>query len=370
MKRVFFLLSIFLMVSCAPKVDNQYSVAVSVTGDASQLTSQTVILATGLKGNVVADTLALVDGKCTFEGVVEHPNYYSLYLEGSQRPLTRIFVESDDYTVTINAENPQDVVVEGGAIQSFINSFAQKSDELYHAYKLDSLTKGYPTASDEQKEQIQEVYAKWQSECDSIQNAYLIANPTSPYTLSTIIQDLSMLSYEELVEKFAPFEGLPEYENHPSAVEIKRVIALVKSLQPGEQAPDFEQNDPDGKPIKFSDIYSKNKVTMIDFWASWCSPCRQFNPDLVKIYKKYHKKGFEILGVSMDTKHDAWVKAIKDDKLTWPNVSDLNGWDNVVGAAFYVRYIPQNIIVDQTGKIIGRQVEKDQLDAFLAEHLK
>ena len=179
-----------------------------------------------------------------------------------------------------------------------------------------------------------------------------------------------MLSYEELVEKFAPFEGLPEYENHPSAVEIKRVIALVKSLQPGEQAPDFEQNDPDGKPIKFSDIYSKNKVTMIDFWASWCGPCRQFNPDLVKIYKKYHKKGFEILGVSMDTKHDAWVKAIKDDKLTWPNVSDLNGWDNVVGAAYYVRYIPQNIIVDQTGKIIGRQVEKDQLEAFLAEHLK
>jgi len=109
---------------------------------------------------------------------------------------------------------------------------------------------------------------------------------------------------------------------------------------------------------------------MVDFWASWCGPCRAFNPDLVKIYKKYHKKGFEILGVSHDRDYDAWVKGIKDDKLTWPQVSDLKFWDNEVGRMYYVRYIPQNIFVDQNGIIVGRQIDKPEVANFIDEFLK
>ncbi|HIR95879.1 MAG TPA: TlpA family protein disulfide reductase, partial [Candidatus Coprenecus stercorigallinarum] len=102
----------------------------------------------------------------------------------------------------------------------------------------------------------------------------------------------------------------------------------------------------------------------------WCPPCRAFNPELVKIYKKYHKMGLEIVGVSLDRDHDAWLKGIKDDKLTWYHVSDLKYWQSEVGKLYNVNYIPQNTFVDAEGNIIGRKVAEDEIEAFLDEHLK
>ena len=201
-------------------------------------------------------------------------------------------------------------------------------------------------------------------------NAFIEANPTSVYALSTFASEVGDLPVADLDAKVATFDTVAAYANNEMLKEVKETVALIKSLQPGQKAPDFVQNDPDGKPVKFSDIYSKNKLTMVDFWASWCGPCRAFNPDLVKIYKKYHKKGFEILGVSHDRDYDAWVKGIKDDKLTWPQVSDLKFWDNEVGRMYYVRYIPQNIFVDQNGIIVGRQIDKPEVANFIDEFLK
>ena len=108
---------------------------------------------------------------------------------------------------------------------------------------------------------------------------------------------------------------------------------------------------------------------MLDFWASWCRPCRAFNPELIKIYKKYHKQGFEILGVSLDNSHDAWVKGIKDDKLTWPQVSDLKDWDNEAGVMYNVSSVPYNVFVDQNGTIVGRGIGKKEVAAFIEEFL-
>ena len=121
--------------------------------------------------------------------------------------------------------------------------------------------------------------------------------------------------------------------------------------------------------IKFSDVYSKNKVTMLDFWASWCGPCRAFNPTLVRIYKKYHSKGFEVLGVSFDTDKARWEDAIKKDGLTWPHVSDLKGWENAVGTPYMVKYIPQNVLVDQSGTIIKRRATEEEIEQILSERL-
>ena len=141
-------------------------------------------------------------------------------------------------------------------------------------------------------------------------------------------------------------------------------------MQVGAVAPDFVQNDPEGNPVRFSDIYSKNKVTMIDFWASWCGPCRAFNPDLVKIYKQYHRKGLEILAVSLDRDMDSWLKAIKDDNLTWKHVSDLGLWNNQVAQTYRIRYIPQNVFVDKDGKIIAKQLSsKEEIVKLLEENL-
>jgi thiol-disulfide isomerase/thioredoxin len=170
-------------------------------------------------------------------------------------------------------------------------------------------------------------------------------------------------------QKIAAFKALPEYEANRYLIEVEKAVEALKSVQPGMTAPEFTLNDPKGNPVSLSSVYSQHKITMIDFWAGWCGPCRKFNPTLVEIYKKYNKAGFGIIGVSLDSDESLWNKAIEEDKLTWIQVSDLQFWNSAPAKQYYVRYIPQNIFVDQEGKIIKRQVEKDEIDQFIKEFL-
>lgn len=369
MKKLLFIAAAALMAACSSQPENGYTVNITANGDLTQLPNDTLVLVSGTRNNSVKDTLVLVEGKAVVKGEVKAGGYATLIFKGDRRPVTRFYLENANYNVVFDAASPAECAVEGGVTQAFLNEYEAKQNELSEKYGMDSLMQAYRTASEEEKGKIMEVYNKWVGECEAIHDAYLQENPTSDYALSCVHEDLSSLSYEELVSKIAPFDSIPAMAENPVYKEIKEVENLVKSLQPGNKAPDFTQNDPDGKPVKFSDIYSKNKITMVDFWASWCGPCRAFNPDLVKIYKKFHRKGFEILGVSNDNDKEAWLKGIKDDKLTWPQVSDLKGWDNEVGKMYYVRYIPQNIFVDQNGVIIGRQVEKTEIEALLEKNL-
>lgn len=126
-----------------------------------------------------------------------------------------------------------------------------------------------------------------------------------------------------------------------------------------QPAPDFIQNDIDGKPVSLESI--KGKYILLDFWASWCGPCRMENPNLVVAYKKYHEKGFEIIGISLDEDKDAWEKAINQDNLTWTQLSDLKGYDNEVAKLYNVTALPYNYLINPEGKIIARLLKKERL---------
>lgn len=154
----------------------------------------------------------------------------------------------------------------------------------------------------------------------------------------------------------------------PYAVgQLEQLLKVSASFIPGGPAPDFTMNDRDGKPVKLSDF--KGKVMLVDFWASWCGPCRRENPHVVELYKHYHEKGFDVLGVSLDKTRDPWLQAIEKDGLIWNHVSDLQGWSNSAAKLYGVTSIPHTVLVDREGNIIARNLRGDQLTAKLREVL-
>jgi peroxiredoxin len=142
---------------------------------------------------------------------------------------------------------------------------------------------------------------------------------------------------------------------------------ILKRVAVGQKAPDFTLNDPEGNPVSLSSL--QGKYVMIDFWASWCRPCRQENPNVVRMYNKYRDKGFEILGVSLDEDRNKWVKAIEDDQLTWTHVSDLQRWGSAPGKLYGVNSIPHTVLIDPAGIIIANNLRGAALEQKLQEIL-
>jgi len=167
------------------------------------------------------------------------------------------------------------------------------------------------------------------------------------------------------------FTALPKTTQElPSGVELKEKIEIAKKTGIGKFAMDFTQNDTLGNPVMLSSF--RGKYILIDFWASWCGPCRAENPNVVKAFDKYKEKGFHILSVSLDQPNakDKWIKAIHDDKMAWTHVSDLLYWKNAVAVQYGIQAIPQNLLLDPQGKIIAKNLRGEDLDKKLEEFIR
>jgi len=150
-----------------------------------------------------------------------------------------------------------------------------------------------------------------------------------------------------------------------AAMEISEMLERTMRLMEGAKAPEFTQVSPEGTPVKLTDF--KGKYVLLDFWASWCGPCRKENPNVVKLYNKYKTKGFEILGISLDQNRERWLQAIQADQLTWKHTSDLKGWSNEVSKLYEISAIPKTFLVDPNGMIIARDLRGAELERKLAE---
>lgn len=186
----------------------------------------------------------------------------------------------------------------------------------------------------------------------------------------TLMSAFLVTYFEQAFEQYAPLykkirDGL--IGKWPENEFVKHIDSRVRTaLVAGMEAPEIEMADRDGKTRRLSDL--RGKVVLIDFWASWCRPCRMENPNVVRLYGQYHDKGFEVFSVSLDNNRDAWLKAIEDDHLVWPNhVSDLRGWSSAAGRLYGIQSIPATVLVDPDGKILARNLRGKDLENKLKE---
>ena len=242
---------------------------------------------------------------------------------------------------------------------SRLQAFNQKKDSA----------NAYLQQNPELQQQVNESFTPIFMEFEGYKQTFFSENQNSPALLpllSTIDPNENFEAYELVVDQIVKgFDGAPSVNQIKAMyLQLKEQHNEMQFLSPGKIAPDFSQAKQDGKPLKLSDL--KGKVVLIDFWASWCGPCRRENPNVVKLYEKYQKNGFTVLSVSLDQNKDQWLAAVKKDNLTWPNhVSDLKGWSNEAAKQYKVTGIPFTVLVDKEGKIINKNLRGPELEKTL-----
>lgn len=316
-----------------------------------------------VKGNnlVPVDTV-VIDEKGNYKTTLEiqQPTLFVVKFIPSQNEITYWFVvpkekvvldyEVDVYPILTNVKGSKNMEVFKGFVEK------NKNIEL--------LNREYPTADDIRKKEIEkefiELYPKTQNDIKE----YILENKKvlmSAFIVTCFDQEFA--KYVSLYESVR--DAL--INDYPNDQYVKNIDErLKKTIFEGSMAPDIVMDSPDGEKLKLSDL--RGKVVLIDFWASWCGPCRRENPNVVKLYEKYKDKGFEIFSVSLDKDKSAWIKAIKDDNLKWKNhVSDLKYWSSATAKLYGVSSIPSTVLIDKEGRVIAKNLRGRELEIKMKE---
>ena len=276
------------------------------------------------------DTAELKEGKFTFKGEVDQPLLFGLATEDMSYPV-QFFVENTNMDVRINNDG-ETITVRNSPVNTIFQENAEKVFE--EGYDIDSLITKYP------------------------------ASPAAAFYLYRYFT--YQLPLDELKATRAKISS--ELAGCPYVKDLDGIIKQLENVQIGKVAPEFSLPDTAGVSVSLSDF--RGKYVLLDFWASWCPPCRAEMPNLVKAYKDYKDKGFDIVGISLDSKADAWAKGVKDLNITWTQLSDLKGWQNSGAALYGVNSIPHTVLVDKDGTIIAKNLHGQELEDKIKEVLK
>jgi peroxiredoxin len=364
MKKIVYLPVVFLLMwACSS--EPHYTIKGNIAGS----DSVKFYLKKRVDGKTVnIDSAVSKNGSFTMKGgKVDYPELVYL-IAGNTRKMKDFYLENSEITIDGQLDSLYVAEVKGSKTQDEYRSLIESNNVLTTEYSKilgqyqQASQSGDFAGAEAQRKQMDSV----ENEMLKLQKDFVKNNPKSyvtPSILYNLAYDMDANEIEQSVNSLdTSLVKLPEMQSLLKRAESMKTVAV------GQKAPDFTMNDPEGKPVSLSSKIGA-KLLLVDFWAGWCGPCRRENPNVVKVYNEFHKKGFDVFGVSLDRTRDQWVSAIAEDKLAWTQVSDLQYWNTPAAKLYAVQAIPANFLLDETGKIIGKNLRGDDLYSKVNEIL-
>ncbi|MDM1347319.1 AhpC/TSA family protein [Myroides marinus] len=373
MKKILTVLGAVAILASCNKEATGYTITGETKGlkDGDKVYIEKIDIATG---NAIAiDSTEIKNNAFTFKGTATllDQNFINFGKEKGRLPFV---LENGNIVVHYDVDKIENSSVTGTKNNDEYSAFTKKTDELEKAI--------YQYQGDNQEAYKQAAEAKDQAKKDAIINGYMAlaekyeeyvesyidANPSNFTTLTYLAKSTDQYLKEELQEKYGKIDETLKQSTVAKALKTAIDAIPDAKVKIGDIAPDFSAKSPEGKEISLKE--SLGKITIIDFWASWCGPCRSENPKVVALYEKYHEQGLNIIGVSLDKDKTKWVDAIAADKLTWNHISNLKGWEEPIAQAYEVKAIPATFILDANGKVVAKNLRGKKLEAKVQELLK
>lgn len=327
-------------------------------------------------GMIPVDTTRIKDGKFTFKGKTKQALMHSIQIEDINNEQFFTIIETGEILIKIDKDSIQNTKIGGTYNNDEMQSFTDDRNKLQakikeFEYKNQSKLALAQNQNDEKTiKQLQADYAVLTKNLKDFVYKYVTDHPKSYISMLLITNLFGEFEPDlALIEKY--YNGLDaSLKNHPEGKNILKKLKEFKKVDVGKKAPDFSAKSPDGTTVSLKQ--SLGKVTIIDFWASWCKPCRIENPNVVAMYNELHSKGLNIVGVSLDKDLNKWKEAIAKDGITWTQISNLKEWKEPIAQLYGVNSIPKTFILNKYGVVVAKdltgQALKDKVIELLAQN--